>query len=142
MKLLKTTVLAAVAAIGLGGVAGLDAANADTRCHAVAIRANGASIPPTRASEVRRYERRACNAAIRRCERRLDRLRYTRGRPMPYARCEVVRVSDLRPRRHWRDGYRGGFRCNYRACDAAYRSFRPSDCTFQPYNGPRRLCTK
>jgi BA14K-like protein len=32
--------------------------------------------------------------------------------------------------------------CNVDACTAAYRSFRPSDCTYQPTNGPRRLCTK
>jgi len=33
-------------------------------------------------------------------------------------------------------------RCNVDTCTAAYRSFRPSDCTYQPSNGPRRLCTK
>jgi hypothetical protein len=33
-------------------------------------------------------------------------------------------------------------RCNVDACTAAYRSFRPNDCTYQPSNGPRRLCTK
>jgi 1A family penicillin-binding protein len=32
--------------------------------------------------------------------------------------------------------------CNVRACSRAYRSFRAEDCTFQPYNGPRRLCEK
>ncbi|WEX73941.1 PBP1A family penicillin-binding protein [Sinorhizobium numidicum] len=32
--------------------------------------------------------------------------------------------------------------CNFRACARAYRSFRPSDCTFQPYSGPRRLCER
>ena len=29
--------------------------------------------------------------------------------------------------------------CDYRAC-ASRRSFRPSDCTYQPYSGPRRSC--
>lgn len=33
-------------------------------------------------------------------------------------------------------------RCNVNACSAAYRSFTSSDCTYQPSNGPRRLCTK
>jgi hypothetical protein len=33
-------------------------------------------------------------------------------------------------------------RCNIDACTAAYRSFRPADCTYQPVDGPRRLCTK
>jgi hypothetical protein len=32
--------------------------------------------------------------------------------------------------------------CAVRACEAAYRSFRASDCTYQPYTGPRQLCTK
>jgi len=33
----------------------------------------------------------------------------------------------------------GGY-CNYNACAYRYRSFDPGSCTFQPYNGPRRLC--
>jgi hypothetical protein len=33
-------------------------------------------------------------------------------------------------------------RCNVDACTAAYRSFRAGDCTYQPIDGPRRLCTK
>lgn len=33
-------------------------------------------------------------------------------------------------------------RCNVDACTAAYQSFRASDCTYQPYSGPRRVCTK
>lgn len=33
-------------------------------------------------------------------------------------------------------------RCNIQACASAYRSFRASDCTYQPYEGTRRLCTK
>lgn len=32
--------------------------------------------------------------------------------------------------------------CDIHACTLAYRSFRASDCTYQPYEGPRRLCTK
>ncbi|WP_316014800.1 transglycosylase domain-containing protein [Roseobacter sp. HKCCA0434] len=32
--------------------------------------------------------------------------------------------------------------CNVRACSRFYRSFRASDCTFQPYSGPRRRCTR
>jgi hypothetical protein len=30
--------------------------------------------------------------------------------------------------------------CDIRACSSAYSSFRASDCTYQPYFGPRRLC--
>jgi len=32
--------------------------------------------------------------------------------------------------------------CNVDACAGAYRSFRASDCTWQPNEGSRRLCTK
>jgi BA14K-like protein len=32
--------------------------------------------------------------------------------------------------------------CDVAACDAAYHSFRASDCTYQPYQGPRRVCTR
>jgi hypothetical protein len=32
--------------------------------------------------------------------------------------------------------------CDIQACTAAYQSFRASDCTYQPYSGPRRACTK
>jgi hypothetical protein len=33
-------------------------------------------------------------------------------------------------------------KCNVDACSAAYVSFNAADCTYQPYDGPRRLCTK
>jgi hypothetical protein len=32
--------------------------------------------------------------------------------------------------------------CNVAACAAAYRSFTASDCTYQPNEGPRKLCTR
>jgi penicillin-binding protein 1A len=32
--------------------------------------------------------------------------------------------------------------CAYRACARAYRSFRSSDCSYQPYSGPRKQCDK
>lgn len=32
--------------------------------------------------------------------------------------------------------------CNVAACTTAYRSFTASDCTYQPTEGPRKLCTK
>jgi len=32
--------------------------------------------------------------------------------------------------------------CNVQACSAAYQSFRASDCTYQPYDGPRRVCMR
>lgn len=33
-------------------------------------------------------------------------------------------------------------RCDVQACAGAYRSFRASDCTYQPFEGPRRLCER
>lgn len=32
--------------------------------------------------------------------------------------------------------------CDVTACERAYRSFTASDCTYQPSDGPRRLCTR
>ena len=32
--------------------------------------------------------------------------------------------------------------CNVQACSNAYQSFRASDCTYQPFEGVRRLCEK
>lgn len=32
--------------------------------------------------------------------------------------------------------------CNVQACQRAYFTFNPADCTYQPSQGPRRLCTK
>ncbi len=32
--------------------------------------------------------------------------------------------------------------CNYQACGAAYHSFDAATCTYQPFEGPRRLCEK
>lgn len=32
--------------------------------------------------------------------------------------------------------------CNISVCEQRYQSFRLSDCTYQPYSGPRRYCTK
>ncbi len=32
-------------------------------------------------------------------------------------------------------------RCDVQACETRYHSFRASDCTYQPYGAPRRLCT-
>lgn len=30
--------------------------------------------------------------------------------------------------------------CNIQACEAAYRSFRASDCSYQPFEGDRKFC--
>jgi hypothetical protein len=33
-------------------------------------------------------------------------------------------------------------RCDVQTCTSAYSSFRASDCTYQPFSGPRRVCGK
>jgi hypothetical protein len=33
-------------------------------------------------------------------------------------------------------------KCNIQACENAYRSFDPANCTYLPANGPRRTCRK
>lgn len=133
-------------------------AQADTRCETAAYSARGVEIRGTRTAAVRPSERRACSAALSNCEARLDRVRWESGRRRPHARCEVIRLSYFsrpthRPRyrddysRPWpryerpeRDWRRSAPRCNYRACERRYRSFRASDCSFQPYRGPRKRC--
>jgi len=35
-----------------------------------------------------------------------------------------------------------GNRCDIQACTDAYKSFRASDCTYQSFEGPRRVCGK
>jgi len=45
----------------------------------------------------------------------------------------VKRAADVPPARSANS-------CDVRACSAAYKSFRASDCTYQPYDGPRQLC--
>jgi hypothetical protein len=33
-------------------------------------------------------------------------------------------------------------RCDIAACERAYQTFTAADCTYKPFEGPRRLCTK
>jgi hypothetical protein len=35
-----------------------------------------------------------------------------------------------------------GLPCNVSVCEQHYQSFRSSDCTYQPYAGPRRYCRR
>jgi type IV secretory pathway VirB10-like protein len=32
--------------------------------------------------------------------------------------------------------------CNVSLCERSYQSFRASDCSYQPYSGPRQSCTR
>jgi hypothetical protein len=33
-------------------------------------------------------------------------------------------------------------RCNVSLCESSYQSFRASDCTYQPFSGPRQYCAR
>ncbi|MEL6317681.1 MAG: BA14K family protein [Pseudomonadota bacterium] len=134
MKLVWRSILTALGAAMLLGASAAPAA-ADFRCVTAAFNRFDDRIAGTRAVAERRFERRACLVALDRCERRLNRLRFETGRRRAFARCEIVRtrfVGRARPP--------SGFACNIDACANRYRSFRASDCTFQPFEGPRRRC--
>ena len=153
--------LTALAACALFGAQSATAspAEAGVRCVAVAERINGTRVPGTRTVVERRREFRACNIALNVCEGKLQEARCFTGRPMPFARCNVVRVRQAgygRPNAHFAPPphyggpprhftppppqHHGRGYCNYAACEHRYRSFRASDCTFQPYHGPRKYC--
>ncbi|MBY5389751.1 PBP1A family penicillin-binding protein [Rhizobium leguminosarum] len=51
-------------------------------------------------------------------------------------------LSGVRSTEAASDGQGAPPSCNITACSRSYRSFRPSDCTYQPYSGGRRLCEK
>ncbi|MEF2554304.1 PBP1A family penicillin-binding protein [Aurantimonas sp. A2-1-M11] len=51
-------------------------------------------------------------------------------------------ITDLMARTGAQDAAPVAPSCNVRACSRAYRSFRSSDCTFQPYRGSRKLCDR
>jgi BA14K-like protein len=69
--------------------------------------------------------------------------------PAPEARQEdtgVAEVPDAKPAQEASDElspeHMSQRQCDYRGCASAYRSFRASDCTYQPRRGKRRLCEK
>ena len=53
------------------------------------------------------------------------------------ARMEDRQASTVPP-----EATTAGNRCDVQTCASAYKSFRASDCSYQPYGGERRLCTK
>ena len=52
------------------------------------------------------------------------------GQPAPEQAAPVAAADQTQPK------------CDVAACSAAYHSFRAIDCTWQPFDGPRRLCDK
>ena len=150
MKLLKYCAMVLALAGGAVFANPAPATATEYLCVAGAYRINGSFVRGTRA-EVTRFERdRACRRALRRCNRRLDRVRYTSGRIMPFARCEIIDVLSIGGRADdyydgdrydYDDGPRYGGYCNYQACAARYRTFRESDCSFIPRaHAPRTRC--
>ncbi|MCI4664467.1 MAG: BA14K family protein [Neomegalonema sp.] len=126
---------------GMGVLVEAQKASAQSRveCVAAAYSTRGVYVRGTR-SRARDYTRYgACRAAVSRCMYRMRRARYRYYYRSRYASCSVIRsyVVRARPRYYRRRSY--GY-CNYRACSRRYRSFRASDCSFQPYRGPRRRC--
>jgi len=59
------------------------------------------------------------------------------GRGIPAYNYYVAPRYYASPRRYY---YRGGGSAHVRWCYNRYRSYRASDNTFQPYDGPRRQC--
>jgi hypothetical protein len=59
----------------------------------------------------------------------------------PIALTQAASKPDASPVPAANGGPEGGH-CDVQACAAAYKSFRESDCTYQPYSGPRELCVK
>lgn len=66
----------------------------------------------------------------------------TPGDVKPVAGNRAAAQSAAEQARAQSSGAAAAAHCNVQACGAAYQSFRESDCTYQPYEGPRRLCTK
>ncbi|WP_428697880.1 BA14K family protein [Stappia sp.] len=66
---------------------------------------------------------------------------WHRGRPHRYRPRRRWRPRTYRPRYYApRPRVRGLGRAHYNWCSRRYRSYRPGDNSFQPYNGPRRAC--
>ncbi len=76
-----------------------------------------------------------CTFAIRVGERKL----CTRGTP-PAASAEASAAKPANAAKPVDVGTNA--RCNVQACAEAYFSFNPQDCTYQPSDGPRRLCER
>lgn len=61
--------------------------------------------------------------------------------PVPDA--QNAQASAAQPKQNKPDGAAASNdRCDVQACGSAYKSFRAADCTYQPFDGPRRVCGK
>ena len=60
------------------------------------------------------------------------------GNPPPAATAQPPAIANAAPAE--KASVTAKLQCDAAACAGAYTSFRESDCTFQPYEGPRRVC--
>ena len=60
------------------------------------------------------------------------------GDPPPAAAAQPPAIANAVPAE--KASVTAKLQCDVAACAGAYTSFRESDCTFQPFEGPRRLC--
>lgn len=134
MKRSIAVLAAAALAVGFGAGVAADA-HAEARCTVVAKQLDGAALDETRTEAADRARHLACGAAVGVCDAKLTVIRLEDGvfpGDYPGAYCQVESASVIAFEHA----------CDVSACASAYRSFRASDCTFQPYGGSRRLCTK
>ncbi len=114
--------------------------SAATRCVAKAKTSDGTILDATVGSAVALSPITACQNALKSCAADLPESAQA-------AKCEVVEATETQDKVtvaavQRRPAEAVSDLCNIDACRRAYRSFRASDCTFQPNRGPRRLCTK
>jgi hypothetical protein len=62
--------------------------------------------------------------------------------PGPSQRSGPPAIEAAAPAATGSDAFSDRPACNVSACERSYQSFRASDCTYQPYSRPRRLCTR
>ena len=123
-------------------------------CNVVAVIVSGRRVPGFEATARGPDGAEACRKAMRQCRTMLDQARSSTGLALPSAECQPLETTQLIPdpieppaevvERAGRGTQPATAEadpsCNVTVCSRRYRSFRASDCTFQPYNGPRRRC--
>lgn len=123
-------------------------------CNVVAVIVSGRRVPGFEANARGPNGAEACRKAMQQCRTMLDQARSSTGLALPSAECQPLETTQLIPDPIETPGEvveRAGRgteparaevdpTCNINVCSRRYRSFRASDCTFQPYNGPRRRC--
>lgn len=120
-------------------------AEAAVSCVAAAAEPDGALVEGARAEATREASHLACGDAIGVCSAQFTALRLADGvfpGPWPGAYCQVEAVTASAGRSAGSLRVGAQTACDLSACAAAYRSFRASDCSFQPFQGPRKRCAK